>query len=150
MGDLSRETSSVLVNPTDSRMSHSSMKAKATTEAAGGDVRAESVRERDRLFPGGKVPEGRSILTGSGKLIQNGVEFIVHVVSPTSKGPNGLRQIKSCMQEVFKVLDAKSLSSASIPFLGSGAWVVVKQSNANGCVCQNHSKPCIALNPTLH
>lgn len=125
-GDITEDTSDVVVNPTNERMRLGGGVGKALLKKAGKELENSLDREITRGF---KLEEGKVFITKASGALK--CKYIFHVVSPDNrKATSFSKTITACLKKA----DEQKLSSISFPAIGTaGAF---KPADAAQCICE--------------
>jgi O-acetyl-ADP-ribose deacetylase len=116
--DITLETTDAIVNAANSYLMSGGGVDGAIHRAGGPAILEECKRY---VASHGRLPAGRAIITGGGKLA---AKYVIHTVGPVYRGGgSGERELlASCHRESIRLAEGRGLGSLSFPAISTGAF----------------------------
>ena len=120
-GDITQQDVEAIVNAANSRLAGGGGVDGAIHRAAGPELHKECmeiIRKIGRLEPGNAVP------TGSGRLKERGIRWVIHTVGPIWRGGNRgeARVLESAYRNSMRVARELGVRSVAFPSISTGAY----------------------------
>jgi O-acetyl-ADP-ribose deacetylase (regulator of RNase III) len=116
--DITKETTDAIVNAANSYLMGGGGVDGAIHRAGGPSILQECKRITARI---GKLPAGKAVITGGGRLSS---KYVIHTVGPVYEGgdDNKARTLASCYRESIHIADDHGIRSLAFPSISTGAF----------------------------
>ena len=116
--DITKETTDAIVNAANSSLLGGGGVDGAIHRAGGPAILGEC---RQIVSQIGRLPAGKAVITGSGRLP---AKYVIHTVGPVYQDGNHgeAALLASCHREAIRIADEHSLKSLSFPAISTGAY----------------------------